>query len=264
MSGTFSNIEVGNVTAPSTAFYSYTSLTGRYENIKIGDCQTSFGTAIKDIDGYFDTIELGDVSIQAFSSGNYLYGNFKNITINNSSSSILFSSTNNTNGTFENIIFNGGNDIFGSTNGNLYGTFSNITSYGLISTGFTPGSGNISGYLKDITLGTVSNFMGAANFTLPVTIDNLKVKSYIQAVFPGKIIDSFIDARSFANSAITLDTEAIVERCKFLSDTDITSISSPGLIMDTQISFTITNYGITSSITNAIGTPLNIDNPNIT
>jgi hypothetical protein len=93
-------------------------------------------------------------------------------------------------------------------------------------------------------------------------VDNLKVSSFIPD-FSGKIINSFIDARSFANSAITLYTGAIVERCKFLSDADIPTINS-SVPINAQISFTITNYGITSSITNDIGTPLNIKNPNIT
>jgi hypothetical protein len=243
-------------------FKSNLNLTGTYENIKIGTCSNAFVSTTSDINAYFDTIEVGDASLQAFVSGNDLNGIFKNITINNPSSPELFKSTNTTNGTFENIIFNGGNDIFGSANGNLYGTYSNITSHGLISTGFTPGSGNISGYFKDITLGTVSNFMGAANFTLPVTIDNLKVKSYIQAEFPGKIINSFIDARSFSANPIQLSNGSIVERCKILSDNGQDSIK--GGSINAQISFTITNRGITGTITNAIGTPLNIDNSNIT
>ena len=261
MSGTFSNIQIGDAT--TNTFYSIGSLIGKYENIKIGTCSNAFVSTTSDINGYFDTIEIGGVSVQAFVSGNDLNGIFKNITMNNSSP-VLFNSTNSTNGTFENILFNDSNDVFGSTNGNLYGTFSNITSYGVILSGFVPGSGNISGYFKDITLGTVSsNLMGAASFTLPVTIDNFKVKSYIQAVFPGKIINSFIDARGLSQPAIIITDDTIVERSKFLSDTDIPSINSGGPI-NAQISFTITNYGITSSITNDIGTPLNIDNSNIT
>jgi hypothetical protein len=262
VSGTYSNIQMGNVT---DVFESNFNLTGTYENIKIGTCSNAFVSNTSDINGYFDTIEIGGVGNNnkfRGSNGN-LYGTYKNMKFANTYN--LFS-VSNINATFENIEFNGnGNKVFHSTGGDISGTFSNITSSSVNSELFV--ANNIYGYYKDITLGTASSFM-SGTINSSTVLDNLKVNGYIQSAFTGRIINSFVDARSFANSAITLDTGAIVERCKFLSDSGLNTVESsefsPGPVPATtaKVSFTIANYGI--NIINEIGTPLNIDNPNIT
>ena len=263
ITGTYSNIQIGNST---NAFQSNLNLTGTYENIKIGTCSSAFISTTSDINGYFDTIEIGDLSIGgSFVAGNDLLGIYKNINIGDATGQILFDSTSYTDGVFENIEIRDCASFFNVGNVNLSGTFSNIKGGNISSSAFTPGTLNLTGYYKDITLGTVGFIMGAGTILSNIIIDNLKVNSYIPAIFPGKIINSFIDARGLANSAIIITDDTIVERSKFLSDSGYYSISSPGEI-SALISFTITNYGITSSITNNIlpADPLNIDNSNIT
>ena len=123
------------------------------------------------------------------------------------------------------------------------------------------------GDYKNLTLGTVSGLFNSVDILgVPAVIDNLKANSYLSN-FAGKITNSTIDARGFNSSAIsivsTVSLTPTTERCKFLSDSGYITIDAT-LNPNAQISFTITNYGITSSITNDISTPLNIDNSNIT
>jgi hypothetical protein len=258
MSGTFSNIEVGNVVG--NTFYSDQSLIGTYENIKIGTCSNAFVSTTSDINAYFDTIEIGDSSYSIFSAGGSLYGTYKNIKMGNVTS-YTFNSTNGMDGIFENIELKDTASLFENTNGSKTGTFSNINAW-TVGSAFTSADDS-PGYYKDITLGTVGNFMGT--FLSSVIIDNLKIKSYIPGIFPGKIINSFVDARGLSQPAITITDDTVIERCKFLSDSGYYSITSNSPI-SAVISFTITNYGITSSITNNLSPadPLNIDNSNIT
>jgi len=265
MSGTFSNIEVGN-TGGST-FYGYQSLIGTYENIKIGTCSNAFVSATSDINGYFDTIEIDGVGNNTKFGAVNLYGTFKNIKLRNTYD--LFS-VSNTNATFENIEFSGSsiNKVFYNANNNLSGTFSNISTTSPISQVFYA-NGAISGYFKDITLGTVSTgFMDGGGFTAPVTIDNLKVNAFIGYTGDAagiKIINSTIDARGTSNPVLYIGDGTIIERCKFLSDSSATTIDTNST-PNAQISFTITNYGISGNIYNDIDDtdPRNIDNSNIT
>jgi hypothetical protein len=264
MSGTFSNIEVGNVVG--NTFYSDQSLIGTYENIKIGTCSNAFISNGSDINGYFDTIEIGDVSNSSFVPSSNLLGTYKNISISSGSGASLFLSTN-TNGIFDNIKAINSDTIsnFFYSSDVLYGTFSNIEANGQITNAFSADS-TVDGQYKNLTLGTVSIlFNSVVLIGVPAVIDNLKANSYLNN-FSGKITNSTIDSSGLSASAISItDTlgTPIIERCKFLSDSSVLSINSGGPI-NAQISFTITNYGITSSITNDISTPLNINNSNIT
>ena len=105
-------------------------------------------------------------------------------------------------------------------------------------------------------MGTVSNFGGT--FVPSVVIDNLSFRGYIgSSQFLGKIINSSIDSTGLANPTIILGDGAVVERCKFLSDSGDYTIKSSGSI-NAQISLTRANQDIDSQITNLINTPLNI------
>ena len=254
VSGTYSNIQIGNVT---DVFESNFNLTGTYENIKIGTCSNAFVSTTSDINGYFDTIEIGDASNSVFYSNSYLYGTYKNIKMGDVTNYVFYASVT-IDGIFDNIKFSNCSFFLKVDAGFIYGTYSNITGLNVATNLISTGSDFI-GSMKNCTFEDVGNFGGSIYDS---TFENLNFKGSLY-MSSSRIFNSTIDARGLSQPALGLNGGGVVERCKFLSDTDIPSINSTGPI-NAQISFTITNYGITSSITNDISTPLNINNSNIT
>lgn len=258
MSGTFSNIKIGNVT--SNSFYSVSSLQGTYENIEIKSTNTTLFKSDDKVIGTFENISVDDInSTQGFHSINGTDGVFKNIEVKSGSGTNIFFYADGASvtGTFDNININSPMTSFiVSSGGDVIGTFSNITALNPISISAFSSTNDLSGTFKNITMGTVSSLGGS--FSLPVLIDNLSFRGYISSSqFLGKIINSSIDSTGLSNPTIYLGNGAVVERCKFLSDSGDYTIKSSSSI-NAQISLTRANQDIDTQITNLIDTPLNI------
>jgi hypothetical protein len=264
ISGTFSNIEVGNVS--NSFIYSQHGTLGRYENIVCGDIPTGFASLYGELNGYFNKIKYNDSSNGVFFSNN-LYGEYKNI--ESSTNFTMFYVTNEIIGIFENIKVYTVDNLFACVNGNLAGTFSNIScEIGPNTEAFNPSTGNLQGTFENLYFpGSPGIFMSPGTFVTPFKIENLYLKGNISGAFQGSIYDSYIDSRGFGQPSIYLDHTIYptIERCKFLTDNGISSISSNVIgTPRAYISYTITNRGITNSIINEIsGDTFNIENSNI-
>ena len=195
MSGTFSNIEIGDASEwASTGIYNFSttsggSIIGTYKNIKVGSTSFLFNSATYDLNGTFENIEFGLSSYafktnggsilgtysniksfspqgEFFNSNTDLIGTFENIEIPSATLNLL--SANNTfSGRFKNIKLG---DLSASTGTNFYsgtnltGTFENIevgggnSSYDIFKSG-----GDISGTFSNITVGSGWNYAFSAN-----------------------------------------------------------------------------------------------------
>ena len=79
--------------------------------------------------------------------------------------------------------------------------------------------------------------------------------------FTGKLINCQLDCRGKSASVINnVGDNAIIERCKLLSDSAYTTINATSSV-SAQIAYTITNYGISGNITNILSTNYNRDFP---
>jgi hypothetical protein len=194
MSGTFSNIEIGDASEWASAgismFISSSSgsIIGSYKNIKVGSTSFLFYPASQDLNGTFENIEFGSTSYAFYANGGSILGTYSNIKTS-SQQEVVFTSATDLIGTFEDIEFSnsittsvftanslsgifkniklgdlsGINfDPFYSTNADLTGTFENIeigdgnSSYDIFKCG--AGGGNISGTFSNITIGSGWNY----------------------------------------------------------------------------------------------------------
>jgi hypothetical protein len=197
MSGTFSNIEIGDASEWATSgIYMFSlsssgSIIGSYKNIKVGSTSFLFYPAGQDLNGTFENIEFGSTvyafytntgsifgtysNIKSFSpqervftSSTDLIGTFEDIEFSNSITISVFNAPNSLSGTFKNIklgyISTITQDIFYSGATDLTGTFENIevgngnSSYDIFKSG-----GNIIGTFSNITVGSGWNYAFSAN-----------------------------------------------------------------------------------------------------
>ena len=196
MSGTFSNIEIGDASewATGNIFMLYSgSIIGSYKNIKVGNTSglLSSGNVNGVLNGTFENIEFGSTSYafytnsgsilgtysniksfspqeRVFSSSIDLIGTFENIEISNPITTYVFRADNSLSGTFKKIKLGDLSgidaDVFYSGVTDLIGTFENIeVGNGNASYDIFKSFGNISGTFSNITIGSGWNYAFSAN-----------------------------------------------------------------------------------------------------
>jgi len=268
ISGTFSDIEVGNIPNGFSFFYSSHEISGRYKNISMGNLQTAFGSVYADCIGYFENINFKNITNTIFSGVN-IYGTFKNLKGGDCNGLFVASDTIDTES--KNIEIKSCANFFNSQNANIVGTYSNISCLGTASSAFVASSYYLSGRFEDLYFpNSTSNFMSSSGFLLPFVMKRLHLKGCITIPFQGAIQNSYIDSRGLGVSSILLGHTQFptIERCKFLSDSSVSTINSTatGSAARHFTSYTITNYGFAADLVtnNLIGPPnYNINNPNL-
>jgi hypothetical protein len=197
MSGTFSNIEIGDASEWASAGISMFitsfsgSIIGSYKNIKVGSTSFLFYPASQDLNGTFENIEFGSTSYAFYANSGSILGTYSNIKTS-SQQEVVFTSSTDLIGTFEDIEFSNSittsvftanslsgifkniklgdlsgidADVFLSAASDLTGTFENIevgngnTSFDI----FKSGAGNIIGTFSNITIGSGWNYVFNAN-----------------------------------------------------------------------------------------------------
>ena len=268
MSGTFSNIEIGDASEWATGgiqmFYlnSSGSITGSYKNIKVSNTSFLFYPTNQDLNGTFENIEFGSTSyafytnsgsilgtysnIKSFSQQeNFFYsttdliGTFENIEISNSIATLAFSAINSLSGTFKNIKLgdlSATSDTFYSGVGDLTGTFENIEvgngngSFDI----FLSDTGNISGTFSNITIG--DNFVQA--FYTPGSISG-----YYKDITIGDLGSGRIFYGTEISVGTTIDNLYSITRIggttfkgRLINSTIIDSVNSWQLSIDVSVS----------------------------
>lgn len=295
----FSNIKVGNVGLSS--FFSDYSIDATATDITVGEVGSNiFSNNTGGISGYFENIYVKSIlSTAFFSTGDYLYGTFKDIYLGSSTDCLIFSvASGPIDGTFQNIeLFMGGVGGTLFTGSSITGIFDNITNnlftrsapaINLLAL-FETGGGQIIGTFSNLYLGgpLSSAFSTVGNDAILVTFKNVNISIASGSIFDGAIVIGLIekstiygriqlwssgrivDSSVYANFLpgaldviyLTGASTTTIERCKFIGNSDVSTNSINGF-GNAQISYTLTNKGI-STVTNLIGTPSNIDDANI-
>jgi hypothetical protein len=114
-------------------------------------------------------------------------------------------------------------------------------------------NGNISGTISNVTMLNVSTASFAAVNNISSKISYVKSNGKITAgTFSGQLLDCEFDLRGKATAIITtLSSDAIIERCKLLTDSSVNTISAPFPDTPVQILYTFIN----STYTNISPTP---------
>jgi len=164
----FSNIKVGNT---SIAFYGIFGLTGKYNNIEIGDGadEILFNSFAGTIAGVFSNITVGNNN-RIFRAAVSIEGTFDNIRTS-TSCGLAFETDGYISGTFKNLYFGNVSTMF-SAQGGFSGEFENINA-GDVSLGFINVSSEIQGNYKDITIGNAQNFFYSSSSSLNLNLTNL-------------------------------------------------------------------------------------------
>ena len=249
VSGTFSNIEIGDASEWATGgikmfcLNSSGSITGSYKNIKVSNTSFLFYPTNQDLNGTFENIEFGSTSyafytnsgsilgtysnIKSFSqqenffnSATDLIGTFENIEISNSIATSAFSAINSLSGTFKNIKLGDLSgidaDVFISGVTDLTGTFENIevgvgnSSYIVFKSG-----DNISGTFSNITVGDGWNSIFDCTNYFYGYYKDIKVGSCVSGIFKvgqipsGTLIDNLYSLSNFTNNSVVFGGKII-------------------------------------------------------
>jgi len=184
MSGTFSNIEIGDASQYLSNVRTFTTfingvILGSYENLKIGSTSYLFYCNGDLMSGIFNNIQFKEVALQSF-SGYFISGTYSNIKTSSIQASFFdaaaFNPICSLSGTFENIEIPGSTNLLFSS-GNLSGTFRNIK------------LGDLSGITGDV-------FYSSSSTDLTGTFENIEVgngnSSYdVFKSYGGSIIGTF-------------------------------------------------------------------------
>jgi hypothetical protein len=285
ISGSFKNITIGDITT-NNAFYADGAsgqILGTFDEIKIGNIASTTGYFFScgaTMSGAFSNIEIGDASewvtsgISSFRTINEsIIGSYKNI--KSGSTSALFESTYDLNGTFENIEFSSTYAAFRTNSGSILGTYSNIKTLSQQTDFFRSntdligifenieissaaglvfyGLNNLSGTFKNIKLGDLSGITGTSFYSgtdLTGTFENIEVgngnSSYDIFESLGNIIGTFSNITVGDNFAQVFNASGNISG--YYKDITIGDLGSGRIFYGTEISVgtTIDNlYSIT-------------------
>jgi hypothetical protein len=209
MSGVFEDIKIGG-TSSQNVFFNGGVLLGSFKNIEIGDVSLDAFSPYSTIDGTFENITIGNVGNNAFKTTDMISGSFKNITIGditditNNNAFYAESASGQINGTFDEIKI--GNiasttGYFFTSGSTMSGTFSNIEigdASEWASTGISMFSGSITGSYKNIKLSNTSFLFYAAD--LNGIFENIEFGSTSYAFYtnPGSILGTYSNIKSFS------------------------------------------------------------------
>jgi hypothetical protein len=187
ISGYFNNIEVGDGLNAQSHIFNGENINGTFENIKMGDGFRPFYVTnemnpTSEINGTFENIEIGSGGDAFFSNAGNLYGTYRNIKVDSTTS--IFYANDTFQGSFNNINIGtvSGGDIFYSGAGDFSATVSNVEigngSYNIFYSG-----GTFSGTYRNIVVGNVANSIFMSNNTLSIDVQNLKVGNITNTAF---------------------------------------------------------------------------------
>jgi hypothetical protein len=248
ISGTITDVTMGNV--DGSAFQTrYGDISGIITNITMGDVDPSNVYGSTDVGGAFSTGKNNP------NSGGDISGIITNIIMGNVNRAFFAAS-----GTMSAIITN---IIIGNINQEafraIFGISGIITDVimgdvpkaflvdGDLSNGI---SGTLAGTISNIIMGDCGNSFGSiGDITSTISYVKSNGNFFQTGNFSGKLLDCEFDLRTKNRPVIgTVSSAAIIERCKLLTDTGVTTIraASPGT--NVQILYTVINNG-TSNIT---------------
>ena len=132
----------------------------------------------------------------------------------------------------------------GSEGGYIRGIISDVYMGAVSNHGFYA-NGNISGTISNVTMLNVSTASFAAVNNITSKISYVKSNGNIIAgTFSGQLLDCEFDLRGKTTTIITtLSSDAIIERCKLLTDTGVDTITAASPNTPVQILYTVINNG---------------------
>ena len=213
MSGVFEDIKIGG-TSSQNVFFNGGVLLGSFKNIEIGDVSLDAFSPSSTIDGTFENITIGNVGDNAFKTTDYILGSFKNITIGDITNYNIFyaeGASGQILGTFDEIKI--GNiasttGYFFTSGATMGGTFSNIEigdasewATGSIYMFTSTSSGSITGSYKNIKVGNNAFlFHTATTGDLNGTFENIEFGESSGAFFltSGSILGTYSNIKSFS------------------------------------------------------------------